>query len=103
MKNLFTRIKEKKLWKDLVNVILGLAIVILLILFAVFPGNAAIIGLLFCAAGTMNLWTGLRQYSEAGKKGTAKNIRKRSAAMCFIMLGTVILALGVMVMRKLFV
>lgn len=99
MKKLFNQIKEKNLWKDLINVVLGLAIVVLLILFAVFPGNGIILGLLFCAAGGMNLWTGLRQYSEAGKSGT-KNMGKRSAAMCFMLLGTVILSMGVLVMQK---
>lgn len=99
MKKLFLQIREKGLWKDFINVFLGLAIVVLLILFAVFPGNGLVLGLLFCAAGMMNLWTGLRQYSEAGKSGT-KSMGKRSAAMCFMLLGTVILSLGVLVMQK---
>lgn len=99
MKKLFEQIKEKGLWKDFINVGLGLAIIVLLILFAVFPGNGIVLGLLFCVAGLMNLWTGLRQYSEAGKKGV-KNMGKRSAAMCFVLLGAVVLCLGVLVMQK---
>lgn len=82
--------KKRNLLTDVVNVVIGLFMLVMIILFILFPGNVLVLALLFIAAGAMNLQTGFRYY---------KDKKKRNSGMCFIMLGFVILILGVLVLR----
>lgn len=83
--------KKRNLLTDVANVLIGLFLLLMIALFIFFPGNAVVLALLFLAAGAMNLQTGFRYYREKGK---------RNSGMCFILLGFVILAVGVMVFIK---
>lgn len=82
--------KKRNLLTDVVNVVIGLFMLVMIILFILFPGNVLVLALLFIAAGAMNLQTGFRYY---------KDKKKRNSGLCFIMLGFVILILGVLVLR----
>lgn len=82
--------KKRNLLTDVVNVVIGLFMLVMIILFILFPGNVLVLALLFIAAGAMNLQTGFRYY---------KDKKKRNSGMCFIMLGFVILILGVLVLQ----
>lgn len=82
--------KKRNLLTDVVNVVIGLFMLVMIILFILFPGNVLVLALLFIAAGAMNLQTGFRYYRDK---------KKRNSGMCFIMLGFVILILGVLVLR----
>lgn len=84
-------IKKKNLTTDLINVVLGILMMVMIVLFIIFPGNGVILALLFVVAGLMNLQTGLRNYRDK---------KKRTSAMCFVMLGAVILILGTMLLIK---
>lgn len=82
--------KKRNLLTDVVNVVIGLFMLVMIILFILFPGNVLVLALLFIAAGAMNLQTGFRYYRDK---------KKQNSGMCFIMLGFVILILGVLVLR----
>lgn len=84
-------IKNKNLVSDLLNVILGVIMVVLIILFIVFPGQGIILVLLFFMAGLMNIQTGLAGFRKPGKK---------NSSMCFLMLGLIILALGILLLKN---
>lgn len=90
-KRFFEEIKSKNMISDILNVALGIIMIILIILFVVFPGQGIILGLLFLVAGLMNLQTGI---------SNMRNPKKKNTAMCFIMLGSVILILGALFLKK---
>lgn len=90
-KDFMKEIKKKKLVSDLLNVILGIIMVVLIILFVLFPGQGIILVLLFIMAGLMNIQTGLANFRKPNK---------RSSAMCFLVLGVIILMLGILLLKR---
>lgn len=90
-KDFMNEIKKKKLVSDLLNVILGIIMVVLIILFVLFPGQGIILVLLFIMAGLMNIQTGLANFRKPNK---------RSSAMCFLVLGVIILMLGILLLKR---
>lgn len=62
-------IKDNKLLPDLINVILGIAVVVLFVLVILMPGNYGIMSALMIVAGTMNLSNGYRKARVNGQKG----------------------------------
>jgi len=91
MKKLFEKIKENNLWMDCFNLSTGIILVIILILFCLFPGNKVVIALLFLLTGAMNLSNGIKKY---------KDKKSRSMGMALIMTSAITLIAGFMFLIK---
>ncbi len=91
MKKLFEKIKENNLWMDCFNLSTGIILVIILILFCLFPGNKVVIALLFLLTGAMNLSNGIKKY---------KDKKSRSMGMALIMVSAITLIAGLMFLIK---
>lgn len=85
-------VRKRNLTSDLLNVVLGVIMAVLIILFVLFPGQGIILVFLFIMAGLMNLQTGLSYFRKKSR---------RNSGMCFILLGSMILMLGVLLLKKL--
>lgn len=83
--------KKRNLLTDVVNVLIGLFLLLIIVLFIFFPGSRLVLGLFFLVAAAMNLQTGFRYYRDR---------KKRNSGMCFILLGFLILAMGVMIFME---
>ncbi len=91
MKNLFEKIKKNNLWMDCFNLSTGIILVVVLILFCLFPGNKVVIALLFLLTGTINLSNGIKRYTQ---KST------RSTGILLIMISAITLIAGAMFLIK---
>ncbi|MFA9463322.1 MAG: hypothetical protein ACERKN_03410 [Velocimicrobium sp.] len=91
MKNLFEKIKANSLWMDFFNLFTGIILVIVIILFCVFPGNKTVIALMFLLTGAMNLSNGAKKY---------KSKSSRNMGMVLIMISVVTLVAGFMFLIK---
>lgn len=83
-------IKNNKLLPDLINVILGIAVIVLFVLVILIPDNYAIMSALMIVAGIMNLSNGFRKARVNGQKGMG---------MFFGIVGFVIIAFGLYYLR----
>lgn len=83
-------IKDNKLLPDLINVILGIAVIVLFVLVILIPDNYAIMAALMIVAGVMNLSNGFRKARVNGQKGIG---------MFFGVVGFVIIAFGLYYLR----
>ncbi|MDK2808707.1 MAG: hypothetical protein PWP24_1444 [Clostridiales bacterium] len=91
MKAFFEKIKANSLWMDLFNLFAGILLIVVIVLFCLFPGNKAVISLLFLLTGIMNLSNGVIKYK---KKET------RSTAMVLIMISMVTFTVGIVFLAQ---
>lgn len=85
MKNFIKLIKENNLIIDVLNVLAGLLLIIILVLFCLFPGNRIVIGLMILVAGIMNIGNGLKRYQDKRMKGLG--ISLITLGICIFVIG----------------
>ena len=89
MNKLAKIIKEHHLIIDVLNVLLGLALIVTLVLFCMFPGNKIVIGLMILLSGFMNLGNGFKRYQTTTTRGTG--VALMTVGACILMIGVYIL------------
>jgi uncharacterized membrane protein len=89
-KNFNDFMKKNKLLLDILNVILGVALIVLLALAFSNPGNKYYIFFSFLSGGLINLSNGLKLKQEKARK---------SMGITSIMLGIIIIAIGFLIMN----
>lgn len=89
MKRLFEMIKNKDLWIDFLNLFTGIILVIVIIIFCLFPGNKAAIVLMFLLTGIMNLTNGVKKYKEK---------RTKNMGLTLIMISMITIFAGAMLL-----
>lgn len=87
MNNLFEKITNNSLWMDFFNLFTGILLVVIIILFCLFPGNKIIISLMFLFTGIMNLSNGIKR---------VHNKNSRNMGMVLIMISIITLVAGIM-------
>lgn len=70
IKSFLKKIKNNNLWMDFLNLSAGIVLIIVVILFCLFPGSKLIIGAMFLLTGFMNLSNGIRKYKDKKSRGT---------------------------------
>lgn len=90
MKDFWSKIKNQNLWMDIFNLFTGILLVIIVVLFCLYPGNKLIIGLMFLMTGIMNLSNGIKKY---------KNKKTKSMGMVLIMIALITFAAGALLFR----
>lgn len=83
-------IKDNKLLPDLINVVLGIAVIVLFVLVILMPSNYGLMASLMIVAGVMNLSNGYRKARVNGQKGMG---------LFFGIVGFVIVAFGLYYLR----
>lgn len=83
-------VKNNKLLPDLINVILGIAVIVLFVLVILIPDNYAIMSALMIVAGIMNLSNGFRKSRVNGQKGIG---------MFLGIVGLIVIAFGLYYLR----
>lgn len=83
-------VKNNKLLPDLINVILGIAVIVLFVLVILIPDNYAIMSALMIVAGIMNLSNGFRKARVNGQKGIG---------MFLGIVGLIVIAFGLYYLR----
>ena len=68
-KSLIDILKEKKLFFDVINIILGIAVVILIMLLFLFPSNLKLVIIAVFLGGIINIFNGYRQFQQKKDKG----------------------------------
>lgn len=91
MKNLFEKITKNNLWMDFFNLFTGIILVIVIILFCLFPGNKVVIAMMFLVTGIMNLSNGVKKYKVKSS---------RSMGMVLIMISVITVVAGLMFLVK---
>jgi hypothetical protein len=94
MKKLSQIVKDNNLIFDVVNVILGIGLLVAIVLFILMPGNMVAFAFLCWMAGIMNVSNGIKQYRDK---------KKRTFAMCLIMVGMIILIGGIYLLKIIFI
>lgn len=69
MKNLFKNIKNNNLWMDVFNLSAGIVLIIVVILFCLYPGSKLAISAMFILTGIMNLSNGIKKYKDKKTRG----------------------------------
>lgn len=70
IKSFLKKIKNNNLWMDFFNLSAGIVLIIVVILFCLFPGSKLIIGAMFLLTGFMNLSNGVEKYKIKKSRGT---------------------------------
>ncbi|WP_455715916.1 hypothetical protein [Anaerosporobacter sp.] len=83
-------IKDNKLLPDLINIVLGIAVIVLFVLVILKPSNYALMASLMIVAGIMNLSNGYRKARVNGQKGIG---------LFFSIVGVVVIAFGIYYLR----
>lgn len=91
MKKLVKIIKENHLILDVLNVLLGLALIVTVVLFCMFPGNKIVIGLMILLSGFMNIGNGIKRYQD--KTSRAMGMALITVGACILMIGVYVLNL----------
>jgi len=83
-------LKDNRLLFDVINVMLGIAIIILVILIMMYPYNKYIRLAAFSVGGLMNISNGLKYLKDSKKKSMGMNL---------IMVGVFVIIVGVVVTK----
>lgn len=85
MNKLIKFLKEYALLYDIINTLLGIALIIFMILFFVNPKNHVILFVAFLIGGSMNIINGLK---------FMKDPKKKNIGMSSVLLGAIIIFVG---------
>lgn len=88
MKDIIEKIKNNGLWMDFFNLFTGIILVVVIVLFCLYPGNKIILAMMFLLTGMMNLSNGIKK---------CRDKKTQSMGMVLMMISVITLIAGIMI------